>query len=110
MRSILTIFPSVPTFISSQAQVIEHLLDSYYDIVRIKVQDSIPKAITLKLVNEVKKTLHSELVSQMYGNEEQINKLLNENEGAQKKRTQLKEVLGLMEEAMQAVNEVQSGI
>ena len=110
MRSILTIFPSVPTFISSQAQVIEHLLDSYYDIVRIKVQDSIPKAITLKLVNEVKKTLHSELVSQMYGNEEQINKLMAESEGAQEKRDKLVEVLALMEEAMSAVNEVRSEI
>jgi dynamin 1-like protein len=93
-----------------QAQVIENLLDSYYDIVKTKVLDSVPKAITLKLVNTVKKTLHGELVSKLYGDEEQINKLLSESEGAQRKRDKLKEVLGLMEEAMHAVNEVQSGI
>jgi dynamin 1-like protein len=93
-----------------QAQIIEHLLDSYYDIVKTKIQDSVPKAITLKLVNEVKKVLHTELVSQCYGNEEEINKMLAETENAQQKRDQLKSVLALMEEAMHAVNEVQSGI
>ena len=93
-----------------QAQVIEHLLDSYYDIVRVKVQDSVPKAITLKLVNAVKKTLHGELVAQIYGNEEKINRLLSESDDAQRKRDQLTEVLGLMEEAMAAVQQVQTGI
>lgn len=93
-----------------QSQVIENLLDSYYDIVRTKIQDSVPKAITLKLVNEVKKVLHSELVSTMYGNEEKINQLLAEAEGAQRKREQLQAVLALMEEAMLAVQEVQVGM
>ena len=93
-----------------QAQVIEHLLDSYFDIILKKIQDSVPKAITLKLVNEVKKVLQTELVTQLYGNEEQINKLMAESEGAQEKRDKLVEVLALMEEAMSAVNEVRSEI
>ena len=49
-------------------------------------------------------------MTQLYGNEEQINKLMAESEGAQEKRDKLVEVLALMEEAMSAVNEVRSEI
>ena len=50
------------------------------------------------------------IVTQLYGNEEQINKLMAESEGAQEKRDKLVEVLALIEEAMSAVNEVRSEI
>ena len=38
----------------AQTKMIEGLLDSYFEIVRVKVLDSVPKAITLKMVNEAK--------------------------------------------------------
>ena len=37
-----------------ETEVIARLLSSYYDIIRIKIQDSVPKAIMLMLVNKVK--------------------------------------------------------
>lgn len=37
-----------------QANVLRRLLQSYFEIVRKKIQDSVPKAIILKLVNKVR--------------------------------------------------------
>ena len=46
-----------------ETEVIARLLSSYYDIIRIKIQDSVPKAIMLMLVNKVKDEIHSELIT-----------------------------------------------
>ena len=68
-----------------------------------------PKAITLKLVNEVSKTMHTELVGAMYGDPGKIDELMAETPETQQKRDRLVEVLALMEQAMSAIAEVQSG-
>ena len=46
-----------------ETEVIARLLSSYYDIIRIKIQDSVPKAIMLMLVNKVKDEIHNELIT-----------------------------------------------
>ncbi len=80
----------------------------YFEIIRTKIIDSVPKAITLKLVNEVSKTMHTELVGAMYGDPGKIDELMAETPETQQKRDRLVEVLALMEQAMSAIAEVQS--
>ena len=46
--------PSMSVGDVAQTKMIEGLLDSYFEIVRVKVLDSVPKAVTLKMVNEAK--------------------------------------------------------
>ena len=38
-----------------ETKVVAILLGSYYDIIRVKIMDSVPKAIMLKLVDTMKK-------------------------------------------------------
>ncbi len=90
-----------------QSRVIETLLEAYFGIIRTKIIDSVPKAITLKLVNAVASRMHSELVGNLYGDPAQIDALLAETPETEAKRKRLVEVLGLMEQAMGAIQEVQ---
>lgn len=90
-----------------QSRVIETLLEAYFGIIRTKIIDSVPKAITLKLVNAVASRMHSELVGKLYGDPTQIDSLLAETPETEAKRKRLVEVLGLMEQAMGAIQEVQ---
>ena len=90
-----------------QSRVIEGLLEAYFKIVRTKIIDSVPKAITLKLVNAVASNMHTELVGALYGDTTQIDALLAETPETEAKRKRLMEVLGLMEQAMEAIQEVQ---
>ena len=90
-----------------QSRVIETLLEAYFGIIRTKIIDSVPKAITLKLVNAVASRMHSELVGTLYGDPSQIDSLLAETPETEAKRKRLVEVLALMEQAMLAIQEVQ---
>lgn len=90
----------------SETQIIENLLVSYFDIVKTKILDSIPKAIALRLVNKVKTSLQTDLVSRVY-QPEKVDALLSESEESAEKRERLAKTLVLMEKAMQAIKRVQ---
>ena len=48
-----------------EVDLITNLIESYYDIVRDKVIDSVPKAIMHFLVNYVKSSLQNEMVTRL---------------------------------------------
>ena len=72
-----------------ETELIARLLSTYYDIIRVKIQDSIPKAIMLMLVNKVKDEIHSQLISELY-QLDQMNELLGEREEDVQKRKEVR--------------------
>jgi dynamin 1-like protein len=88
-----------------QTRVVETLLNEYFEIVRKKILDSVPKAITLKLVGNVSKSLHTELVQALY-DPAKVNQLLSETAETEAARERLSSVLKMMEEAKVAVQQV----
>lgn len=90
-----------------ETEVIRRLLTSYFDIVKIKILDSIPKAVTLKLVSRVREELHDSLVGDLY-KDDQIDALLDENAEVAGRRKRLREVIALLEVTQQAIAAIQS--
>jgi len=89
-----------------ETEVIRRLLESYFQIVRKKIVDSVPKAISLKLVNKAKSELHNELVSKLY-KPELVDELLQENPETADRRKRCREVIELMDSALRTIAEVQ---
>jgi GTP-binding protein EngB required for normal cell division len=90
-----------------QTRVIEALLKAYFEIIRVKVLDSIPKAVTLKLVNSVSTSLHTELVQSLY-DPSRVDELLSESPEIAKRRENLMKMIASMEEAKVAIQEVKT--
>lgn len=72
--------------------IAEHLIKSYFYIVRKSIQDSVPKAVMHFLVNYVKDNLQSELVAHLYKSDS-AEKLLNESEHIAKQRKEAADML-----------------
>jgi hypothetical protein len=68
-----------------ETEVIRRLLKSYFDIVRTKVVDSVPKAVTLKLINRAESEMHDTLVGSLY-KESIVSDLLEEVRVPDKKK------------------------
>uniref|UniRef100_A0A0R3WWH5 Dynamin GTPase n=1 Tax=Hydatigena taeniaeformis TaxID=6205 RepID=A0A0R3WWH5_HYDTA len=81
------------------------LIRSYFQIVRKNILDSVPKAIMNFLVNYVKDNLQSELVSNLYKNDE-YDGLLKESENVAQRRREALEMLKGLQRANQIISEV----
>uniref|UniRef100_A0A1I8ACI8 dynamin GTPase n=1 Tax=Steinernema glaseri TaxID=37863 RepID=A0A1I8ACI8_9BILA len=86
-------------------QLIERLIKNYFMIVRKRVQDGIPKAVMLFLVNYVEEHLQSELIKQLYRNEI-IDDLLSESEAMSQRRKEAVEMLNALKKAAVIIGEV----
>ncbi|KVI08642.1 Dynamin [Cynara cardunculus var. scolymus] len=78
--------------------VTKQLLESYYSIVREKIQDSVPKAIMHFLVNHTKRELCNVLIKSLY-RESLFEKLLQETDEVSLKRRHAEETLIALQEA-----------
>ncbi|VUZ55060.1 unnamed protein product [Hymenolepis diminuta] len=85
--------------------LISQLIRSYFMIVRKNILDSVPKAIMNFLVNYVKDNLQSELVSNLYKND-QYDALLKESENVAQRRREASEMLKGLQRANQIISEV----
>lgn len=85
--------------------VTKQLLESYYTIVRKKVQDSVPKAIMHFLVNHTKRELCNVLIENLY-RESLFQKLLQETDEVSLKRKHVEETLIALQEASQLLDEL----
>ena len=90
-----------------EVEVIRRLLTSYFEIVKTKIVDSVPKAVTLKLVTRVREELHDALVADLY-HESKIDTLLDENADTAARRKKVREVIALLEASQTAIVNVQS--
>jgi len=88
-----------------QAIVIRRLLGGYFNIIRKKIRDSVPKAITLCLIEKSRTKLHSKLIAELYS-PTKVNAMLEESEEAALERERVLKALTHMESAMKAIEEV----
>ncbi|XP_054287684.1 dynamin-1-like protein [Macrosteles quadrilineatus] len=78
-------------------QLIQKLIQSYFSIVQISVQDTVPKIIMHSFVNFVIERLHSELIAQLYkGN---TSNLMKESQDVVEKRQDLVTLVAQLEKA-----------
>ena len=89
----------------TETRLITSLLDSYFSIVKKNIQDSVPKAIMLLLVNASKSAVQNELVSALY-QPTAFDDLLSEVEDVATQRSRSKELLAALQEAASTISEV----
>lgn len=89
----------------TEMDLIRLLLSSYFDLVRVRVADLVPKAVMCFLVNKAKSSLQSELVTKLYARE-RFAELMAEDEGAAADRRNTAVLVEAAEAAVAIVNEV----
>lgn len=72
-------YPEINEEEKKDIMAIQALITSYFNIIKHKFQDSIPKAILAFLVFDMKKRLQTELISKLH-KEELFDELLKESE------------------------------
>ena len=72
--------------------MVKRLISSYYQIVRTKIQDLVPKVIMDDMINLIKKTVQSELIKKLY-KEENLDELLEESEEIELRRKTTSDML-----------------
>lgn len=91
------------------AEVLFHLVESYFPIVKKTVQDQVPKIIMYKVINHMKsEKVHNELLNNLL-NENDVN-LLQETEENEHKRQTAKVMIQALKVAQQAIEEIRMGI
>lgn len=88
-----------------ELEILRRLIESYFDIVRKRVQDMVPKAIITFLVKKSKESLQSTLVSKLY-KPGLIDKMMSEGVEAVQQRKDMRMIEGMLEEALVEVNEI----
>lgn len=94
----LTKFTNAQDRESHDSLVIEHLINTYFNIVRKTVQDSVPKIIMHSMVNHLTDNLQRLLVSQLYS-PDLIKDLLTESEEVTKFRKEVEERISCLKMA-----------
>lgn len=112
--STITAMPTHLRIIKTQAlnederqelDILRILLESYFNIVRKRMQDMVPKAIITFLVHRSKDSLQSVLVSKLY-RPNTVEKLMVESEETTQRRIDMKAIESLLEQALVDVNEI----
>lgn len=88
-----------------ELDILRVLLESYFNIVRKRMQDMVPKAIITFLVQKSKDCLQSVLVSKLY-KPNTIEKLMVEAEETTQRRKDMTAIEHLLERALSEVNEI----
>jgi hypothetical protein len=86
-----------------ETEVIKILMDSYFRIVRKSIADLVPKAIMAFLVTRMKRELQAELVRELY-QPHLLDELLREADDIAEKRESCRELLDILQRAMDILN------
>ncbi|XP_065581315.1 dynamin-1-like protein [Artemia franciscana] len=89
----------------NDCDMIECLIKSYFGILRKQIQDAVPKIIMYSLVNHMKNSLQSELVTHLC-KAEQIDLLLAESEHVAARRREASEGLQALERVIHMIEEM----
>ncbi|RKP13150.1 Dynamin central region-domain-containing protein [Piptocephalis cylindrospora] len=84
-----------------ETEVIKLLIQSYFNIVKRTVIDTVPKAVMLNLVAHSKDSLQNELLQQLY-KAEKLEELLAESEFTQVRRKECKKMIEALQKADEA--------
>jgi len=85
-----------------ETEVIKLLIHSYYNIIKREMIDTIPKAISLTLVNHSKENLQQMLLTELY-KAEVLDELLKESEYVVNRRREVKEMVATLDKAEEIV-------
>ncbi|KAF9977050.1 vacuolar protein sorting-associated protein 1 [Actinomortierella ambigua] len=88
-----------------ETEVIKLLIQSYFNIVKRTVIDTVPKAIMLNLVNMAKEELQRELLQELYKTEV-LDELLKESESTQNRRKECRKMIEALQKADEVVGSV----
>jgi len=88
-----------------QIELIEHLLRSYFKIVRKNIKDRVPKSIMHFMVNASKNRVQNELVKELY-KEDLFVTLLEESDDVAQRRETLRETIQVLSTAQRHLNEI----
>ena len=88
-----------------ETTLIRSLIASYFNIVRLSIQDLVPKAIMHLLVNFSRESVQNRLVASLY-KENLFEELLYEDEGLTSERKRIKQLLDAYREAFNTLSEV----
>jgi len=88
-----------------ETRVIQNLIYSYFNIVKKNISDLVPKTIMAFLVNESRKIAQSELVSQIYKNDN-LESLLVEDPMVVEQRNNCKKTIDALKQAQKILVEV----
>ncbi|KAG0265798.1 vacuolar protein sorting-associated protein 1 [Actinomortierella ambigua] len=88
-----------------ETEVIKLLIQSYFNIVKRTVVDTVPKAIMLNLVNMSKEELQRELLQELYKTEV-LDELLKESEFTQNRRKECRKMIEALQKADEIVGSV----
>ncbi|KAG0224603.1 vacuolar protein sorting-associated protein 1 [Actinomortierella wolfii] len=88
-----------------ETEVIKLLIQSYFNIVKRTVIDTVPKAIMLNLVNMAKEELQRELLQELYKTEV-LDELLKESEFTQNRRKECRKMIEALQKADEIVGSV----
>ena len=90
---------------NSQVTMIKQFISSYFKIVKYNLNDYVPKAIMLNMINEMKLMLHATLVNELYGNE-QSEELVQESSEVTDQREACIELLENLESALKIIQQI----
>ncbi|GAA5905228.1 hypothetical protein JCM8208_000322 [Rhodotorula glutinis] len=88
-----------------ETSLIRALIASYFSIVRLTIQDLVPKAIMHLLVNFSRESVQNRLVASLY-KDSLFDELLHEDEALTAERTRIQNLLRAYREAFQTLSEV----
>ncbi|GAA5826136.1 hypothetical protein JCM3770_004054 [Rhodotorula araucariae] len=88
-----------------ETSLIRALIASYFSIVRLTIQDLVPKAIMHLLVNFSRESVQNRLVASLY-KDSLFDELLHEDEALTAERTRIQNLLKAYREAFQTLSEV----
>jgi len=97
----------VPAFTEEEkkCQLVEDLTKGYFNMIRLKIEDSVPKAIMFYLVNHLKDSLHGFLVEELYKDDD-VQTLLAEDNKIAANRREWQQRLDAYEEASKKLMKV----
>ncbi len=86
-----------------EIDVIKTLLVSYFDIVRKRLRDLVPKSTMLFMVQKSQKDMHNVLVRDVYGDVANAASFLAEPEHIRVRRVEMKALLALLNDALKVL-------
>jgi dynamin 1-like protein len=83
-----------------EINIIRNLIVSYFNVVKKNICDVIPKTIVCFLVNKTKEISEYSMVEKLYKSNEDIKKLLMEDNAVIEKRKEIKDNLSFLKNAL----------
>ena len=88
-------------------EIVKMILSSYYDIIRKKLIDEIPKAIVYMLVNKVEELITPTVVQELFSDQSVV-EMLAEDPSITKKREETQKAIEYLDEAIEKINFMQA--